>query len=286
MYDRLLRCALSESDRFIELHDDTHRLIFVALLWRANDFGCLECHTKAMTRWLAGFTQIKTREAFVSAVSALADADLVRAYQVDGKEYLFIPRFRSDRTYTSRARIPASPWCDADAPTGRMRVRHTPSVQVKPSSNQPAVTTLSEPSDKTPKIVQDVTMVNAVSPSIQPLELEPSDSGSTTLTGGVIIKEKRRVRADLRLARSLPEGWTIPTAWTDWATAYAASAGISLTARHVVWLADQFADYQHANGRRQTNWLATWRAWVRREDLARLLKRVPEAERDPFADGI
>jgi len=148
------------------------------------------------------------------------------------------------------------------------------------------VTTLSEPSDKTRKIVQDVTMVNAVSPSIQPLELEPSDSGSTTLTGGVIIKEKKKERPGLQSARSLPDGWTIPTAWTDWATAYAASAGISLTARQVSWLADQFADYQHANAVRKCNWLATWRAWVRREDLGRLLKRVPEAERDPFADGI
>jgi hypothetical protein len=272
MYDRILRAALSESNRFVELHNDSHRLLFVALIWRANDFGCLECDTRAMSRWVGQFTQIKTPEALLAALSALADCDLIRRYESDNKTYLFIPRFRSARSYTTRGGIPASPWCQSTAPTGRIRsgtkrylaAQTTQSVQVKPSTNQIPAPPLAQPVANSPQNQQVI--------DSKQLALESCANPALPLTRGVgEVQEKKKK------AMRLPDGWTIPAPWVDWAITFAASAGFALSAEQVGTIADSFADHWHSIGgpnASRVDWLATWRNWIRRQDLRKVAKSV------------
>ena len=111
MYSRLIRAELFDSERFVGLHDDSHRLLYIAFVLRADDFGNFEGATRKLFRWTQNFTQIKNESGIVSALSALCDADLLRRYEVDGKVFFHIPRFKSTRRYTSR-KWPLSPWCD------------------------------------------------------------------------------------------------------------------------------------------------------------------------------
>jgi hypothetical protein len=122
MYDRLIRAGLWSSNRVVDLHDDSHRLLYVFLVMRADDFGNQEGDLRALLREVCQCTQIHTIDALGAALDAMMreTVDLVRAYQVDGATFLHLPRFQSTRTYTSR-KVPASPWCDPAAPTGAIR---------------------------------------------------------------------------------------------------------------------------------------------------------------------
>jgi hypothetical protein len=117
MYDRVLRADLYSSDRFVELPTDTHRLIFAALVHLADDFGNLEGAPVALWRWAHTFCQVKSRENMVEILSRLCDVDLLRGYEVDGKAFFHMPRFRNARKYWRRI-CPPSPWCDPSAYTG------------------------------------------------------------------------------------------------------------------------------------------------------------------------
>ena len=130
MYDRLIRADMLESNRITdELHHDSHRWLFVALVLRADDFGNLEADPRQLARWAASFSQIDTPEAMLQAMQALADADLARRYEVDGRPYLHLPRFQNQRSYTCR-QVPPSPWCDPEAATGRLRGADRSQVRV------------------------------------------------------------------------------------------------------------------------------------------------------------
>lgn len=118
MPDRLVRDELLESERWLDLPSDTHRLAFVVVLLQADDFGNFEGGPRRLFRLLHSKAQVKTEEATVSLMSTLQDADLARRYEVDGREFWHLPRFRNDRNYWVR-RVPASPWCDPTMKTGR-----------------------------------------------------------------------------------------------------------------------------------------------------------------------
>ncbi|PLZ02560.1 hypothetical protein CY652_10640 [Burkholderia sp. WAC0059] len=75
-------------------------------------------------------------------------------------------------------------------------------------------------------------------------------------------------------ASRLPEDWALPRAWGEWAlteTQQFAStlknwAGGAWTPEHMRFEADKFRDYWHGKSGKdaaKTDWLATWRNWVR-----------------------
>jgi hypothetical protein len=108
MASRLLRGDLLESDRWLGLAHPAERLAFVVLLLTADDLGCLEASDGALVRRWRDPCGIKGREDALKVLGALADADLVRTYDVAGKRYLFIPRFR--QRFRARAlKHPAPP---------------------------------------------------------------------------------------------------------------------------------------------------------------------------------
>jgi hypothetical protein len=109
MPDRVLRDELLDSERWIGLPGDTDRLVFICLLFKCDDFGNLEGGLRRLFRFMHDVSQVKTEEASATVLLHLVDADLIRRYEVDGRELFHIPRFSPHRQYLVR-KYPQSPW--------------------------------------------------------------------------------------------------------------------------------------------------------------------------------
>lgn len=107
MPDRVIRDELLESPRFLGLKDNADRLAYIALLLSADDLGNFDGDLFRLTRLWRDFG-ILSRELAAKSLSELADADLVRPYQIDGKPYLHLPRFRQRLRYT-KGKYPRPP---------------------------------------------------------------------------------------------------------------------------------------------------------------------------------
>jgi len=118
MADTLFRDEILASDRWLDLPSDTDRLAFFGIRMRADDFGNIEGGLRRMFRFLHAFTQIKTQEAAATTLSHLVDADLIRAYHADGREFYHCPRAGTHRSYLVR-KCPPSPWCNPEKTLGK-----------------------------------------------------------------------------------------------------------------------------------------------------------------------
>jgi hypothetical protein len=85
---RLIRDDMLDSERVLALPVEA-RWLYVTILLSADDLGLFE----ATSFKLARRSDIR-REAGEQLLGMLADADLVRLYEANGKRYGFIPRFR------------------------------------------------------------------------------------------------------------------------------------------------------------------------------------------------
>ena len=92
MPDRIIRDELIDSDRYSDLSTDTARLLFVHLLLLADDLGNVDAGDRFIRR--RALPSAPSELAVTKILSELADHDLIRLYQVDGKSYAHIPRFR------------------------------------------------------------------------------------------------------------------------------------------------------------------------------------------------
>jgi hypothetical protein len=110
MPSRMIRDTLLGSDRFLGLPDNTARMCFVACMLTADDRGNLEASPGALVRLWRDFGVDSNAKA-VSTSQFLADQDLIRLYQVDGKQYIHVPRF-GQRMRSFKRACPASPWCE------------------------------------------------------------------------------------------------------------------------------------------------------------------------------
>lgn len=120
MADRVIRDELLQSPRFEDLTTDTDRIVFVGCILIADDFGNFEGGARRLYRWMLGFSQVKTETDSIKIMSDLADVDLARRYEVEGREFWHIPRFRAHRQYLTR-RVPPSPWCNPHAVLGKTK---------------------------------------------------------------------------------------------------------------------------------------------------------------------
>ena len=102
MPNRLIREEMLESESILSLPVEA-RWLYVTILLSADDIGLFE----ATSFKLARKADIR-REAGESLLSMLADADLVRLYEVGGKRYGFIPKFRQ-RLQIKRSKYPHPP---------------------------------------------------------------------------------------------------------------------------------------------------------------------------------
>lgn len=113
MPNRIIRESLLESDRWIELHDNTARVCYLVLLLSADDIGNMEASGPRLRRLWREYG-VDT-DAKVSAVlQTLMDADLARVYEdARKKRHLHVPRFRQYLRHWIR-RVPGSPWDDVE----------------------------------------------------------------------------------------------------------------------------------------------------------------------------
>jgi hypothetical protein len=109
---RLIRDEMLDSERVQTLPVEA-RWLFIAVVLTADDVGLFELALFKLSR-RAGLEQNK----MPVLVQLLADSDLIRLYEAEGKRYGFIPRFRQ-RLQIKRTRYPAPPAAlvldDADA---------------------------------------------------------------------------------------------------------------------------------------------------------------------------
>lgn len=306
-YDRLIRSELYESERFLDLASDTARLIFVALLCEADDFGNLRGGERRLYRWAHGFATVKDPADVIRIFSELCDHDLIRRYVVDSKPYFHIPRFRNQRTYAVR-HCPPSPWCDPNAHTGPYKadsrpdytlfrpVKTTPeerfvlhqrldSLEQNHVLDKPSTIGVDTHSEKMPQNVAGThhnrQLVDTNSQPNQQLTLKPdSDLPQTCVNPDTNLKiglgVGRKTRALPRVA--LRDDWTIPSGWIDWAISHALESGHRTIASQWLAMSEAFADWHRANGVLRANYLAAWRNWVRRADLARLASENPDRD--------
>lgn len=161
MADRILRDELWQSDRFLDLPTDAARLAFMRFVSLADDFGNFEGGSRRLYRILNTCTQVKSEQATIDIIAALIESDLLRRYEIEGRELFHIPRFRSHRQYLSRA-VPASPWCDASVELGK-----TKRVINKGLAKNVATTSLLRSND----------VAEGVGVGVKELQLHPSPDG-------------------------------------------------------------------------------------------------------------
>src|SRR3990167_4218615 len=118
--DRILRDELLESDRWLDLPTDAARLAFIGFLLITDDFGNFEGGSRRLFRFLHRFTQIKSEVHALECIGSLIECDLLRRYEVSGREFFHIPRFRPHRQYRVK-KYPASPWCDQKTEPGKVK---------------------------------------------------------------------------------------------------------------------------------------------------------------------
>lgn len=166
---RLIRDEMLDSERVLGLPVEA-RWLYVTILLSADDLGLFE----ATSFKLARRADIK-RETGEKLLAMLADSDLVRLYDVEGKRYGFIPRFRQ-RIQIKRLKHPAPPDAlmqdDQDAlnkikhlacktTVGQQLNNGFPSV-AQPSEPEPEPEPEHKPKDKREKTKERATRLQAV----------------------------------------------------------------------------------------------------------------------------
>lgn len=109
MPDRILRDELLNSDRFLALKRNTHRLAFVCLLLTCDSLGNLEATDGQLWRLWREPLALQERVVIPEILGALVDVDLIRVYEADGKRYIHVPRTRFRLRFLTRI-CPLSPW--------------------------------------------------------------------------------------------------------------------------------------------------------------------------------
>ena len=147
MPNRLIRDEMLESESILSLPVEA-RWLYVTILLSADDVGLFE----ATSFKLARRADIR-RESGDKLLSMLADADLIRLYEVDGKRYGFIPKFRQ-RLQIKRSKFPTPP-------------------KALISDDQDAVSKINELGIKTTVVSPGFTDVHQSSTVARPSEPEP-----------------------------------------------------------------------------------------------------------------
>lgn len=178
---RLIRDEMLDSERVLALPIEA-RWLYVTILLSADDLGLFE----ATSFKLARRADIK-REAGERLLTMLADCDLVRLYDIDGKRYGFIPRFRQ-RIQIKRLKHPAPP--DALMQDDQDAINKIKHLACKTTVGQPL-------RNRSPSVAQPS------EPEPEP-ELKPKDKG-----------EKIKTRATRSQAVACPDD-VDASVWSDW----------------------------------------------------------------------
>jgi hypothetical protein len=226
--DRVIRDELLDSERWLSLKRNTHRLAFVCLLLRCDAFGNLEGADGQLWRAWRDPLNLQDRAAIPEILEALISADLLRVYEAGGKRYLHIPRTRFRLRYVNRV-CPLSPWTTTEEK--QILTKNSPGANQEQTGSAPD--------------------------SRRPSKEKLREVGVKVL--GVVSENK------LRLARAtrLPADWSLPDHWKTWAVTVH-----HLEPDRVVRISLGFRDFWIAKAgadAAKLDWFATFRNWIRRE---------------------
>jgi hypothetical protein len=105
MSDKLVRDEVLRSHRYVSLSSDTAKLLFWHLMLSSDSLSNAEATTTSLSIIMA---RSVSEEAAAALLAELADHDLVRLYEADGKRYVHIPRSRQRIRYL-RGKHPRPP---------------------------------------------------------------------------------------------------------------------------------------------------------------------------------
>lgn len=109
MPSRYIRDGLLDSERLARA-GELAEVLFVRLMLVADDYGRFDGRITVMCRkcWPIGDESTPSELDIIDRLAALDREGLIRAYEVDGKPYILIPRFRQ-RTRAQRSKYPDPP---------------------------------------------------------------------------------------------------------------------------------------------------------------------------------
>lgn len=247
MPSRLIRDEMLESERVQTLPADA-RWLFVAVMLSADDVGLVELSTFKLHR-KAGL-DVRVVE---KLLPLLIDADLLRAYQVDGKTYGFIPRF-GQRLQIKRAKCPLPPDSIAsDDADGLRKIKHLRSDPTVDHGDAP-VTHGKKPPEPEPEpepIGASTEAVGRAAPSATTPPSPPPDFRGDVNAGAI----KPAALVPLAQTWELPEAWGMDAEALGWKPA------------EVIREAERFRQYWTAGkgaGKRRSvrGWRQSWSNWL------------------------
>jgi len=245
--DRILRAGLFDSEAWLGLKNNDDRVCYIALLGTADTFGNQPAGPfRLIHRWRP--YGIETPEKVAKVLAELADVDLIRRYEVDGKPYVHLPRFNQTRRYLGRL-YPVPPWAtdlEKQAFAKKSHVNHqsTPENHGDPRHGVGVGVGVDLGVDvaSVGKDVSKDLFAGAANP--HPPKAPPKGNGAAHGT-------------------RLPTEWNIPDQWKAWALTYRPDWDETRVVRESL----VFRDYWHAKAganARKVDWLATWRNWIRK----------------------
>jgi hypothetical protein len=131
MPDRYIRDELLTSERWWGVSDGAARL-FVSCMLLADDAARLSA--APMFLCLRAMAGTADQARLAELIRELSTVDLVRPYSVDGRPYLFIPRFKQRKRYMAGSKNPAPP-IEINDMENKSQTQDRP----KPDSSQPEV---------------------------------------------------------------------------------------------------------------------------------------------------
>ncbi|MFZ5558687.1 MAG: hypothetical protein ACOZDY_18560 [Pseudomonadota bacterium] len=234
MPSRVIREALLESDRWLSLAHPVERLAYVALLLRVDDLGTYDASDGQLVRTWRDVCNVKGRDDALKILNGLVDADLVRTYDVDGKRFIYIPRFKQRFRARTFLRPPPPDSLLHDEPDVLENIR-----QIK---------------ERTAQMPDTRPTGDGHMPDECPARAPVVGVGVVV---GVVKPESARKRAPT--AFSGPE--TIPE---DWRQACVETRSDLNPAEVYAGFCEYWTEGEGA-GKRRKNWRHAWLNWVRRE---------------------
>lgn len=243
MPNRIVRGALLESDRWLELAHPSERLAFVVLLLSADDLGTLDASDGQLVRLWRDSANVKGRDDALRILNALADQDLVRPYTVEGKRYVFLPRFgQRMRARSIRRPVPPESLLH-DEPDVRQNIR-----EIKAHTN-----------GMTAERQSDDAHAPAIGRAPAPVGVGEGGVGGE---GGGERSRAPSARAPTSKGTRIDVQMTLPADWAEYCRAKRSDLDPDSTFA-------AFKDYYlaAAGGKGvKADWTAAWRSWVRREN--------------------
>jgi hypothetical protein len=243
MAHRLIRDSMLDSDRvqFLPLEG---RWLFVTMLLQADDLGLLELNGYLLSRKANMDANVVN-----SMLTLLADADLIRVYEVSGKRYAFIPRFRQ-RLQIKRSRHPLPPSSLMSDDTDALNKINNLGSNPRLDNGAPRLSTCVQPPEPEP----EPELIHKV-PTVLAASAKPSQPAAAPFDGENAGQIPARALVVLASSWELPEAWGLDAEALGWKRG------------DIIIESERFKQYWtvgRGSGKRRTvkGWRQAWSNWL------------------------